>query len=391
MLSNSTKGLSSRNPHHQSPKLNHFHPKCRRTSRSILKFGEVAQSANVIANTIDSFRALALQVTCHAVNQASNRQEARSLMQQSISRLSQQIAASIAFIGMDCKLIVLPEYFLTGFPMGESLAVWAEKACLEMDGAEYESLGKIAQKHDIFLAGNAYELDPNFSGLYFQTCFVLDPSGSIVLRYRRLNSMFAPTPHDVWDKYLDCYGLDGVFPVAKTAIGNLAALASEEILYPEVARCLALRGAEIFLHSTSEVYGKELSPKEAAKIARAVENMAYIVSSNTAGIANISIPIASADGGSKIVDYRGLVLVETGSGESMAAFAEIDLAALRRYRRRPGLNNLLSRQRLELYAQSYSQSHIYPANTMLDQVVDRKHFIQTQQETIERLAQLGII
>ncbi len=312
-------------------------------------------------------------------------------MQETIKRLGQQIAASIAFIGFDCKLVVLPEYVLTGFPMGESLAAWAEKACLEMDGAEYEALGEIAQKHKIFLAGNAYEVDRNFPGLYFQTCFVLDPSGSIVLRYRRLNSMFAPTPHDVWDKYLDCYGLEGVFPVAKTAIGNLAALASEEILYPEVARCLAMRGAEIFLHSTSEVYGKERSPKDAAKICRAVENMAYVVSANTAGIANIAIPIASADGGSKIVDYRGLVLAETGSGESMAAFAEIDLEALRRYRRRPGLNNLLSRQRLELYAESYRQSHFYPANTMSNGEVDRKHFIQTQRETIERLANLGII
>jgi len=343
------------------------------------------------ANRIDSFRALALQITCHAVNQARDRTEAASLMQKTIARLAQQIAASIAFIGSDCRLIVLPEYFLTGFPLGESLAVWAEKACLEMDGAEYEALGKIAQKHNIFLAGNAYELDPNFPDLYFQTCFAIDPSGSIVLRYRRLNSMFAPTPHDVWDKYLDCYGLEGVFPVAKTAIGNLAALASEEILYPEVARCLAMRGAEIFLHSTSEVYGKERSPKEAAKISRAVENMAYVVSANTAGIANIPIPAASADGGSKIIDYRGIVLAETATGESMAAFAEIDLAALRRYRRRPGLNNLLSRQRFELYAESYSQSHFYPANTMLEQEVDRKHFLQAQQGTIERLAALGII
>lgn len=342
-------------------------------------------------NNIDSFRALALQVTCHAVNQASDRSCARSLMQQTINRLEQQISASIAFIGSDCKLVVLPEYFLTGFPMGESLAVWAEKACLEMAGAEYEALGKIAQKHDIFLAGNAYELDPNFPGLYFQTCFVLDPDGIIVLRYRRLNSMFAPSPHDVWERYLDCYGLDGVFPVAKTSIGNLAALASEEILYPEVARCLAMRGAEVFLHSTSEVHGHARSPKEAAKIARAVENMAYVISANTAGIANIPIPVASADGGSKIVDYRGLVLAETGSGESMAAFAEIDLAALRRYRRRPGLNNLLARQRLELYADSYSQFHFYPANTMLNAGVERKHFIQTQQETIERLAKLGVI
>ena len=274
--------------------------------------------------------------------------------------------------------------------MGESLTVWAEKACLEMAGAEYEALGKIAQKHNIFLAGNAYELDPNFPGLYFQTCFIIDPSGAIVLRYRRLNSMFAPTPHDVWDKYLECYGLEGVFPVAKTAIGNLAALASEEILYPEVARCLALRGAEIFLHTTSEVYGKDIAPKNAAKICRAVENMAYVISANTAGIANIPIPIASADGGSKIIDYRGLILAETATGESMAAFAEIDLAALRRYRRRPGLNNLLSRQRLELYAQTYNQT-IYPPNTMLNPEIDRKHFIQNQQKTIENLSNLDII
>ncbi|WP_375501341.1 nitrilase-related carbon-nitrogen hydrolase [uncultured Nostoc sp.] len=342
-------------------------------------------------DNLNSYRALALQVTCHAVNQTSNCQQARSLMQNSINRLAQQIAASIAFIGFDCRLIVLPEYFLTGFPMGDSLAGWAEKACIEMAGAEYEALGKIAQKHKIFLAGNAYEVDPNFPGLYFQTCFILDPSGSIVLRYRRLNSLFAPTPHDVWDKYLDCYGLEGVFPVAKTEIGNLAALASEEILYPEVARCLTMRGAEIFVHSTSEVYNKNLTPKDAAKITRAVENMAYVVSANTAGIANIAIPIASADGGSKIIDHRGIVLAETGAGESMAAFAEIDLGALRRDRRRPGLNNLLSRQRFELYAESYRQSHFYPANTMLEGEVDRKHFLQTQQATIERLAKLGII
>jgi predicted amidohydrolase len=338
-----------------------------------------------------AYKALALQVTCHAINQSRDRQEARSLMQTAIDRIAQQIAASLAFIGSGCRLIVLPEYFLTGFPMGESLQDWAEKACLEMAGAEYEALGTIAQKHRIFLAGNAYEVDSHFPGLYFQTCFVLDPSGSVILRYRRLNSLFAPTPHDVWDRYLEHYGLDGVFPVAKTEIGNLAAVASDEILFPEVVRCLAMRGAEVLIHPTSEVYGQPRSPKEAAKISRAVENIMYVISANTAGIANSAIPIASVDGGSKIVDYRGLVLVETGAGESMAAFAEVDLAALRRYRRQPGLSNLLSRQRFQAYADSYNQSQFYPSNTMLEGAIERKHFIQTQLATIERLAQLGVI
>ena len=57
--------------------------------------------------------------------------------------------------------------------------------------------------------------------LYFQTCFIIGPNGDVILRYRRLSSSFEATPHDVWSKYLDLYGLEGVFPVAKTEIGNL--------------------------------------------------------------------------------------------------------------------------------------------------------------------------
>jgi len=313
-----------------------------------------------------AYRALALQTTCHAVNGARDRVEARAIMRETISRLAQQIAASIAFIGRDCRLVVLPEYFLTGFPVREGFAEWSDKACIEADGPEYAALGRIASECGIFLAGNAYELDRHFPGLYFQTCFVIAPSGEVILRYRRLNSMFAPTPHDVLDRYLEIYGWEGIFPVARTEIGNLAALASEEILYPEVARCLAMRGAEIFLHMTSEVYGGPRAPKEAAKIARAVENMAYVISANSAGVIEAGLPAASTDGGSKIIDYRGLILAETAQGESMAAFAEIDLDALRRARRRPGLMNLLSRQRFDLYAESYTRARFYPPNTLLD-------------------------
>ncbi|MGC1526738.1 MAG: nitrilase-related carbon-nitrogen hydrolase [Phormidesmis sp.] len=342
-------------------------------------------------STVEAFSALALQVKCQAVNRASDRTEARTIMQSAIQALGPQIAAAKAFIGADCRLVLLPEYWLTGFPLGESISDWAQKACLAMDDPIYEALGEIAQKQGIFLAGNAYELDPHFPQLYFQTCFVLDPSGTLILRYRRLNSMFAPTPHDVWEPDLDHYGGEGVFPIAKTEIGNLAALASDEILFPEVARCMALRGAEIFLHSTSEVYGDARSPKEIAKLSRAAENMAYVVSANTAGIANTPILEASVDGGSKIIDYQGRLLTETGAGESMAAFAEIDVAALRRYRRRGGMKNLLSRQRLDAYAQMYQEAAVYPANTMTAGAVERSHFLQTQKSVIDKLAERGMI
>jgi len=342
-------------------------------------------------DTVTSFKALALQVTCHAVNNLRDPEPARARVRDTIDRLGRQIPASIAWLGKDTRLVALPEFFLTGFPMGESVQEWSQKACLEVGGAEYEALGRIAQDNNIFLSGNVYELDEHFPGLYFQSSFIMDPSGAVVLRYRRLNSMYTATPHDVWDRYLDVYGLDGVFPVARTALGNLAMISSEEILYPEMTRCLAMRGAEIILHSTCEIYSPQLTPKGVAKIARAIENLVYVISTNTAGIGGISIPGGSADGGSKIIDYRGHVLAEAGPGESIVANAEIDLAALRRYRRRPGMDNLLSRQRFELYAESYRQFHFYPANTLINKAADRTHFIQTQQETIERLVKIGVI
>lgn len=348
-----------------------------------------------MTDAITAYRALALQLTCHAVNDCADRAAARERMLANVARVDRAVGGSKAFLGPDLRLVVLPEYLLTSYPLGDTLPGWAEKAALRQDGPEYEALGGVAARHDVYLAGNAYEADPHFPGLYFQTSFCLAPSGEVVLRYRRLISMFAPTPHDVWDRYLDVYGLEGVFPVAQTPIGRLAAIASEEILYPEVARALALRGAEVFLHSSSEIGSPGLTPKDVAKRARAQENLCYVVSANTGGIAHVDMPFASADGRSKVVDYLGEVRAEALQGESANACAEIDLAALRRHRRRPGMGNMLSRQRLELFASTYAGS-LYPPNTMLDAagspvVPERRHFIETQRAVIERLARDGLI
>jgi predicted amidohydrolase len=337
------------------------------------------------------YTALALQTRCDAINACTDRAAARVKMLETLARIRQQIAASKAFLGADVRLVVLPEYFLTGFPMGESIEAWQEKACLSMDDEIYQHIGQIAQDLGVYIAGNAYELDPNFPRLYFQSSFLIDDGGKLVLRYRRLVSMYAPTPHDVWTQYLAIYGHEAVFPVANTALGRFAAIASEEILYPEIARAHTLRGAEIFLHSTSEVGTPMASPKAIAKQARAFENMAYVLSANSAGISGTGIPSQSTDGMSAVFDYKGLKLAEAGFGESMVAYATIDLAALRAWRRRPGMANVLARQRLELFAEVYARQTVYPADTLLHTMPTRAHFAMTQQAVIAQLTECGVI
>ncbi len=344
---------------------------------------------------VEPYIAVALQTTCRAVNRLDDA-ATRAAMLAAIDRIGGQIRGARAFIGPDARLFVLPEYFLTGFPMGDAIDAWAQKAALAIDGPEYAALGRLASDNGIFIAGNAYEIDDAFPGLYFQTSFLVDDGGSVALRYRRLVSMYTPTPHDVWDKYLDLYGIDGVFPVADTALGRIAAIASEEILYPEIARALALRGAELFVHSTSEIGSPELTPKDIAKRARALENLAYVVSANSAGIEGISIPERSTDGMSKLVDFRGRVMAEAGYGETIVAQGEIDIAALRRYRRRPGMGNMLSRQRLELFAGVYGGTPVYPANSLLEaggghRIPEREHFSGMQRDAIQRLLDDGVI
>ena len=337
-----------------------------------------------------------MQVACPAVNAAASDEEARVMMGSTIDRLDRQIGASKGFAGSDVKLVVLPEYFLTGFPMGEPLGVWARRAACDPDGAEEERLGAVAQRHGVYLSGNLYETDTAFPGLYLQASLIWAPNGNVVLRYRRLHSLFAPTPHDLWDAYVATYGVDALFPVAQTPLGRLACVASEEILIPELARALTMRGAEVLLHSTSEVGSPRQTPKDIAKLARAIENVAFVVSANSASITGTDIPAASTDGKSQIVDFNGRVLVEAGFGESMVANAEIDIEALRRARRRPGMPNLLARNRFELWAGEYSRAvtrHLgHPASNIDPAAIpDRSHFLQTHLGVIERLTEAGVI
>jgi predicted amidohydrolase len=346
------------------------------------------------------YAALALQIATSCVNDCPDRAAARRRIAENLAHARRAVAASKSFIrlynGTDIRLVVLPEYFLTGFPMGESVAEWRDRAALEVGGPEYEALGAIARDTDVYLAGNAYEADAHFPELFFQCCFIIDPAGEVILRYRRLISLSAPTPYDVWDRYLEVYGLEKVFPVADTPIGRLAAIASEEILYPEIARCHVMRGAEVFVHSTSEIGSPLMTPKEIARRARAAENIAYVISANTARLEHVGIPAESATGMSKIVDYRGDVLAEAApSGESMVATAMIDLDALRATRSKTGLTNMLVRQPFQSYAESYATTTFHRKNALLGdgkvRTPGKGEQLAWQLADIKRLSKTGLI
>lgn len=344
---------------------------------------------------IPPYLALALQVPTRPVAALADRQRARSQMEANIRTIGAALDASVPQLaesnGTPVRLVVLPEYVLTGAPGSGTFADWQQLACLEINGPEYDALAAIAVRGGFFLAGNAYESDPHFPGLYFQCSFILCPRGEVVLRYRRLISLYSPSPYDVWDRYLDLYGLAGVYPVADTSIGRLAAVASEEILYPEIARCHVMRGAEVLVHSTSEMGSPRPTAKELARQARAAENLAYVVSANTAGVPGTGLPARSSTGMSKILDFDGRVLAGSPpGGASIAAHAIIDLEALRQRRLRGGLANTLSRLPLQAFSASYAQVAGRAPNELAQApAASRGQLHELQAATIARLARNG--
>ncbi len=346
-----------------------------------------------MSENLQIYKALALQTECAAVNRCVSRDEARIVMMNAITRIRGQIFSALAFHGRDLRLVCLPEYFLTGFPAGETAKAWQEKAAIEFDGPEYELLGMIASDADMYICGNAYEIDPNFPELYFQTSFIIGPSSKVELRYRRLISMYAPSPYDVWDEYLKHYSEDDLFPVLNTPYGRLAALASEEIRYPEISRILAAKGAEVIFHPTSEAASTLMTYKNVAKLARAQENQCYIISANSSAITGTGLAPQSTDGRSQIVDDRGIILAETPGGESITACADIDISALRYRRHRNGMDNMLARQPMALYAKAFSKLDMHPMNSLGDGTnPPAKDFYKKRQDAvISKLSKSAII
>lgn len=342
------------------------------------------------------YTALALQTVCDAVNQDASKADARARMDASIARVRGQIGSAKGFLkgfnGYDLKLVVLPEYWMTGFPIRETREEWQDKAAIDMDGLFANKLASLAQTFGVFLCSNHYENDPNFPDLYFQSNVVYAPNGGTVLRYRRMISLYTPSPYDVWERYLDAYGEDAVFPVADTEIGMLGTIASEEILYPEIARMHVFKGAEILMHPTSEVGAPTLTPKHISKKARAVENIAYVVSANSAEIIGTPVPSASTDGMSIILDWYGRTLAEAGTGETLNANAVLDIGALRETRRKTGMTNTLSRLPNAAFAPGYARADHAPSNrTPRGRMIERADAIAGQQAVIDRLVEQGVL
>lgn len=115
--------------------------------------------------------------------------------------------------------------------------------------ADYENDIKfwadIAQKEKIVLVTSLFE--KRAEGLYHNTAVVFDSDGSIAGKYRK---MHIPDDPGFYEKFYFTPGDLGFEPI-ETSIGKLGVLICWDQWYPEAARLMALKGAEILIYPTA--------------------------------------------------------------------------------------------------------------------------------------------
>ena len=128
---------------------------------------------------------------------------------------------------------------------------------VEIPSATTEFYSETARENGIVLVTSLFER--RAAGLYHNTAVVFESDGSIAGKYRK---MHIPDDPAYYEKFYFTPGDMGFEPIA-TSVGRLGVLVCWDQWYPEAARLMAMRGAEMLIYPTA--IGWESSDSEDEK------------------------------------------------------------------------------------------------------------------------------
>jgi predicted amidohydrolase len=190
--------------------------------------------------------------------------------------------------GRGADLVVLPEGVTL---VGNGLTY--EEAAEPVPGPTTRVLGDLARRLEIWVAAGLYEREGT---RVYNTAVLMGRDGTLAGRYRKMS---------LPDEEIEGGLTPGdATPVFETDFGRVGLMICWDSSYPEVARALAARGAEVLL---LPIWGGE----ETLVRARAIENQVYVVASGY-------------DFRTGIIDRRG-ERIATAREDPEVVVAEVDL------------------------------------------------------------------
>ena len=255
-------------------------------------------------------------------------------LKSNISRLTDKIRL---LAQQGAELIVLQElhnglYFcqtedVNIFDLGETIP-----------GPSTEYFGALAKELNIVLVLSLFE--KRTAGLYHNTAVVIERDGSIAGKYRK---MHIPDDPAYYEKFYFTPGDLGFEPI-QTSVGRLGVLVCWDQWYPEAARLMALRGAEVLIYPTaigwesSDEKTEQTRQSDAWQLVQrghAVANGLPVITVNRVG--HEEDPSGQTNGiqfwgRSFVAGPQGELLLELGQSEEMT-IVDVDLVRSERVRR----------------------------------------------------------
>ncbi len=320
-----------------------------------------------VANAIDQYDVILTQTVKKTIQRSNDVEALRRENILEALKLPARLASNPGN-----KLVVFSEFFMHGQGgHGYRSPITLQRLAIRYPGPELELMQDFALKHKVYVAGSSFEIDDKLPGHVFNSAFILNDSGDLIHRYRKIQcadvwgSLPDTTPSSIYDRYLDIFGYDFLFPVVDTPLGRLATMVCFDQAHPEIARMLTKYGAEVIIHPSSEGHGSGRRGWDMARQTRAFENTAYVLSSMPGGEYfdpdDAKIPTTQMRGHTKLVNFDGSIQGVADSSGACILSGTIDLKALRRARANP-MANIALWDDPEVYVAQYAQNVGLPNN-----------------------------
>jgi beta-ureidopropionase len=223
------------------------------------------------------------------------------------------------------SITCLQEIFHGPYFPAEQDTKWYRTAEPE-DGPTITRMREVAKQHGMVLVVPWFEEAQ--TGVYYNSAVVIEADGSVLGKYRKTH-----IPHVApcfWEKFYFKPGNLG-YPVFNSSVGRIGLIICYDRHFPEVARAIGLKGAEIVFNPSATVESLSRYLWELEQPAHAVANGYWIAAINRVGIEE---PLSTARfyGSSYFCNPRGQIVAQASDSKDEVLVTDLDLDEIREVR-----------------------------------------------------------
>lgn len=204
----------------------------------------------------------------------------------------------------------------------------------QVPGPATNKISKMAREKKVVVVASLFEKDGEN---YFNTACAIDADGKFLGKYRKIH-----VPNDPANHYSEAYYFrpgDLGFPIFNTRYAKIGLQVCWDQWFPEGARALALKGAEIIFYPTAIGWPRKEREEEIGKTefdawvtvqrGHAISNTVFVAAANRTGLEDH----LDFWGGSFVADPLGRVLRQASHDEEENLIVSCDLGRIHEVRK----------------------------------------------------------